>query len=40
MHLYPNGWGEDNPWALQWIKDHIRHASSHEKRLAFGRVIS
>jgi mannan endo-1,4-beta-mannosidase len=24
LHLYPdNGWGKDEAWALQWIKDHI-----------------
>lgn len=24
LHLYPNDWGKDANWAVQWIKDHIR----------------
>lgn len=23
LHLYPDYWGKDNTWALQWISDHI-----------------
>ena len=26
MHLYPQGWGKDQAWALQWIKDHLHDA--------------
>ena len=26
MHLYPQGWGKDEAWALQWIKDHLHGA--------------
>ncbi|MBX5458708.1 MAG: cellulase family glycosylhydrolase [Thermogemmatispora sp.] len=24
LHLYPDYWGKDNAWSLQWIADHIR----------------
>jgi mannan endo-1,4-beta-mannosidase len=23
LHLYPDYWGKDNTWSLQWISDHI-----------------
>ncbi len=23
LHLYPDYWGKDNAWSLQWISDHI-----------------
>ena len=26
MHLYPDGWGKDETWALQWINDHLHYA--------------
>jgi mannan endo-1,4-beta-mannosidase len=29
LHLYPDYWGKDNTWALQWISDHITQAHSH-----------
>ncbi|WP_204002221.1 cellulase family glycosylhydrolase [Virgisporangium aurantiacum] len=27
FHLYPDGWGKDLPWTLDWIKRHIREAN-------------
>jgi mannan endo-1,4-beta-mannosidase len=31
MHLYPQGWGKDQPWALQWINDHLHAAHAAHK---------
>ncbi len=31
VHLYPDGWGKDEAWALQWIKDHIHDARAAHK---------
>ncbi|HZR42202.1 MAG TPA: cellulase family glycosylhydrolase [Ktedonobacteraceae bacterium] len=31
MHLYPDGWGKDEAWALQWIKNHIHDARAAGK---------
>ncbi len=31
MHLYPDGWGKDEAWALQWIKDHLHGAHAAHK---------
>lgn len=27
FHLYPDGWGKDLPWTLDWIRRHIREAN-------------
>lgn len=31
MHLYPQGWGKDEAWALQWITNHIRDGHAAHK---------
>lgn len=31
LHLYPDYWGKDNTWALQWISDHISAGRSINK---------
>jgi mannan endo-1,4-beta-mannosidase len=31
MHLYPDGWGKDETWALQWITDHIHDGHAEHK---------
>ncbi|MBA2395182.1 MAG: cellulase family glycosylhydrolase [Ktedonobacteraceae bacterium] len=30
-HLYPDGWGKTEAWALQWIEDHLHDACAANK---------